>query len=207
MREYPVRLQKYSKIAGISGPCAPSKPCRSKITMIKIMTAAVAILIAGVLALAASRADTFHVERSIVINAAPEKIFPLINDFHGWTAWSPYEKIDPAMNRRYSGATSGKGSTYEWAGRGKSGAGRMEIMESQAPSKIRIQLEFTVPFNSRNRAEFDMQAQGSATRLTWSMDGPSPFISKLMGVFFNMDRMVGRDFQVGLENIKAIAER
>ena len=141
------------------------------------------------------------------MNAAPEKIFPLINDFHGWTAWSPYEKIDPRMNRRYGGAASGKGSTYEWAGNGKSGAGRMEIVDSQAPSKIGIKLDFTVPFESHNRAEFVMLPQGPATRLTWSMDGPSPYISKLMGVFFNMDRMIGRDFEIGLENLKAIAEK
>ncbi len=173
----------------------------------KIIALAVALLVVGVLAFAATRPDTFRVERSIVVNAAPEKIFPLVNDFHGWRAWSPYEKIDPAMNRRYGGAASGKGSTYEWAGNGKSGAGRMEIVDSQAPSKIGIKLDFTVPFESHNRAEFVMLPQGPATRLTWSMDGPSPYISKLMGVFFNMDRMIGRDFEIGLENLKTIAEK
>ncbi|MEO6017490.1 MAG: SRPBCC family protein [Polaromonas sp.] len=173
----------------------------------KFIGLAFLLLIVGVLLFAVTRPDTFRVERSIVVNAPPEKIFPLINDFHGWTAWSPYEKIDPAMNRRYTGTASGKGSIYEWAGHGKSGAGRMEIVESQVPAKIAIKLDFSVPFESHNRAEFAMLAQGPATRVTWSMDGPSPYISKLMGVFFNMDRMIGRDFEIGLENLKTIAEK
>ena len=173
----------------------------------KIIALTALLLIAGVLVFAATRPDTFRVERSITVNAPPEKIFPLINDFHGWKTWSPYEKIDPSMNRRYSGASSGKGSIYEWAGQGKSGAGRMEIVESQAPAKIGIKLDFSVPFESHNRAEFAMLAQGQATKLIWSMDGPSPYISKLMGVFFNMDRMIGRDFEIGLANLKTIAEK
>ena len=173
----------------------------------KIIALAAALLIIGVLAFAATRPDTFRVERSLVVSASPEKVFPLVNDFKNWTAWSPYEKIDPRMNRRYGGAASGKGSTYEWAGNGKSGAGRMEIVESKAPSKIGIKLDFTVPFESHNRTEIVMLAQGQATRLTWSMEGPSPYISKLMGVFFNMDRIVGRDFEIGLENLKDIAEK
>ena len=180
-------------------PMKTSKP--------KIIALVFALLIIGVLVFAATRPDTFRVERSIVINASPEKIFPLVNDFHGWTTWSPYEKIDPSMARRYSGTPSGKGSIYEWSGHGKSGAGRMEIVESQVPSKIGIKLDFSVPFESHNRAGFVMLPQGPSTQVTWSMDGPSPYISKLMGVFFNMDRMIGRDFEIGLENLKAIAEK
>ena len=175
--------------------------------MLKIIAIGTGLVLAALLVFAATRPDTFRVERSALIKAPPEKIFPLINDFHSWTAWSPYEKLDPAMKRSYGGPVSGQGSTYGWEGRGKAGAGRMVMMESAPGSKISIQLDFTKPFESRNIAEFTLLQQGLATQVTWAMSGPSPFIAKLMGVIFNMDRMIGRDFEIGLENLKTIAEK
>jgi len=166
-----------------------------------------AVGIAIVLALAAGKPDTFRVERSVTIQAPPGKIAPLIDNFQSWRDWSPYEKLDPAMKRSFSGAPSGKGAVYAWDGTGNAGAGRMEIVES-TPQRIGIQLDFSKPFAAHNMAVFTLQPQGAgATQVTWSMDGPAPLVSRIMQVFFSMDTMIGRDFEAGLANLKAAAER
>lgn len=168
--------------------------------------AIVAVFIAGVLGLAATKPDTFAFERSTSINAAPEKVYALVSDFRQWQAWSPYDQLDPAMKRSYEGAPSGLGAVYAWEGNSQAGKGRMEITEAAAPSKIVIKLDFLVPFESHNVAEFTLIPDGEAHKLTWKMSGPSPFISKVMGVFFDMDAMIGKDFEAGLANLKALAE-
>ncbi len=175
--------------------------------MLKIIAIIVVILIAAVLIYAATKPNTFRVERSISIKASPEKIFAIIDDFHLWGAWSPWEKIDPTMKRTFSGAANGKGAVYAWEGNNKVGTGRMEIMESSLPSKIIIKLDFLKPFEAHNTAEFTLEPQGDSTKLTWAMYGPSPYISKVMTVFCSMDNMVGKDFEAGLANLKALAEK
>ena len=175
--------------------------------MFKTISLIVVVLIAAVLAYAAMRPDNFEVRRSTTIQAPPDKIYPLINEFHQWSVWSPYEKLDPAMKRSYSGAASGRGAVYAWEGNGKAGAGRMEIVEATPPSKVAIQLDFIKPFEGHNIAEFALAPQGGATQVSWSMSGPSPYIAKLMDIFFNMDKMIGQDFEVGLANLKAAAEK
>lgn len=175
--------------------------------MFKKIAIVVVVLIAAVLAFAATKPDTFRVERSTSIKAPPEKIFALINDFHNWGAWSPWEKMDPAMKRTHSGAASGKGEVYEWEGNSKVGAGRMEITESSPPSKVIIKLDFIKPFEGHNIAEFVLEPKGDTTNVTWAMHGPAPYISKLMTVFVSMDSMVGKDFETGLANMKAVAEK
>jgi hypothetical protein len=180
--------------------------------VIAIIAVVLAIAIAAILILAASKPNTFSVERAISVKASPEKIFPLINDFHQWVSWSPYENKDPAMKRSYSGAESGKGAVYGWEGNSNVGAGRMEILETQslessAASKILIKLDFFKPFEGHNTAEFTMLPQGDATNLNWVMRGPAPFISKLMQVFMNLDHMIGKDFEVGLANLKRLTEK
>ena len=175
--------------------------------MLKIIAIVVGVLIVGVLVLAAMKPDSFSVERSASIKAPPEKIFPLINDFHNWGAWSPWEKMDPAMKRTHSGAASGKGAVYEWEGNSKVGAGRMEILDASPSSKVRIKLDFIKPFEGHNIAEYTLQPQGDATTVTWAMYGPAPFMSKLMQVFVSMDSMIGKDFEAGLANMKAVAEK
>jgi hypothetical protein len=174
--------------------------------IIKKLALALVVLIVAVLIYAATRPDTLHVERSATVNASPEKIFPLINDFHSWTSWSPYEKRDPAMKRTYSGAPAGKGAIYEWEGNNDVGSGRMEITEAPAPSKVVIKLDFIKPFEGHNIAQFTMQPNGGATNVVWTMDGPSPYLGKVIGVFMNMDRMIGTDFETGLANLKTLAE-
>ena len=175
--------------------------------MFKKIAIVVVVVLAAVLGLAATRPDTFHVERMTSINAAAEKIFPLINDFSSWSAWSPYEKLDPDMKRTRSGPRSGTGAVYAWEGNGKVGAGRMEIVDAPAPSKVVIKLGFSKPFEAHNIAQFNLAPRGNATNVTWSMDGPSPFVAKLMGLFFDMDNMVGRDFEIGLANLKSLSEK
>ena len=176
-------------------------------TILMYIAIALAVLIAIVLILAAMRPDTFRVERSIDINAPADKIFPLINDYKYWGSWSPYENLDPAMRRTFSGAPSGKGSVYEWTGNKNVGHGRMEILEATQPSKIVIKLDFFSPFEAHNTAEFTMRPQGSATNVTWAMHGPAPFMAKIMHQFMNMDRMCGDQFQQGLTSMKAVAEK
>jgi Polyketide cyclase / dehydrase and lipid transport len=174
--------------------------------VLKIIAVIVVLAVVVVLVLAARKPDHFRVQRSASIDAPPERIFPLINDFHRWGAWSPWEHKDPDMKRTFSGAGSGRGSIYEWAGNSKVGTGRMEIVESSAPSKVAIQLDFLKPFEGHNIATFTMEPAGKATNVTWVMDGPTPFIGKIMHVFMNMDRMVGTDFEAGLANLKTAAE-
>ena len=174
--------------------------------MIRNIAIIVAVLIAILLAYAATRADSFRLERSVTIQAPPEKAFALINDFHQWGAWSPWEQMDADLQRSYSGPASGVGAVYNWEGK-KTGVGRMEIMESLPASLVKIKLDFFKPFEAHNTAEFTLQAQGDSTSVTWAMYGPSPFMSKLMGIFFSIDKMVGKDFEAGVEKMKAAAEK
>ncbi len=175
--------------------------------MFKTIAIVVVVLIAGVLAFAATRPDAFRVERSVTIKAPPEKIYPYIDDFNRWSVWSPWEKLDPAMKRTFSGAPAGKGAVYAWQGNGKVGEGRMEILESSPSSKLLIKLDFIKPFEGHNTAEYTLVPAGDSTRVTWAMYGPAPYISKLMGVFVSMDSMIGKDFEAGLANLKAAAEK
>lgn len=175
-------------------------------TMVTVL-AVIVLVIGGFLAYAATRPDTFRVQRSASIRAAPEKIYPLIVDLNAWRTWSPYEKKDPAMQRTLTGPTSGKGAQYAWSGNKDVGKGQMEIVDVAPPSKVVIKLDFLAPFEAHNMAEFTLQPKGDGTDVTWAIHGPSPFISKVMGIFFNFDTMIGKDFEDGLASLKAIAER
>lgn len=170
----------------------------------KLLLAAV-VSIAAVLAFAATRPDSFRIERSLLVQAPPRAVYPQIADFRRWQAWSPFENLDPAMKRRYDGAERGQGAVYAWDG-DRSGAGRMEIVEAVEPSRIRIQLDFLRPFKARNTAEFVLTPEGGGTRVSWAMYGADPYIGKLMGLFFDRDAMIGKDFEKGLASLKALAE-
>jgi hypothetical protein len=174
--------------------------------MIEALIIVVVVLIALLLIYAATRPAEFRVERSVIINASAEKIFPLINDFREWEPWSPWEKVDPAVKRSYSGAASGEGAVYEWSGNKNIGQGRMEIVESSPPFKVKLKIDFIKPFEAHNTIEFTLIPQGDSTRVTQAMYGPSPFISRLMGIFCSMDKMVGRKYEEGLANLKALSE-
>jgi Polyketide cyclase / dehydrase and lipid transport len=175
--------------------------------IIAVIAVVLGLAIAIVLIIAATKPNTFSVQRATLVKAPAEKIFPFINDFHQWGSWSPYEHKDPAMKRTYGGAASGKGAVYAWDGDRNVGSGRMEILDASAPAKIVIKLDFFTPFEGHNTAEFTMLPQGDATNLTWLMHGPAPFMAKIMHVFMNIDRMVGKDFEIGLANLKRLTEK
>jgi uncharacterized protein YndB with AHSA1/START domain len=174
--------------------------------IVAIVVVVLVALIAGLLGFAATRPDSFRVQRTTSIKAPPEKIFPLVNDLRSHALWSPWEKKDPAMKRTYSGTASGDGAVYEWDGNRNIGRGRMEITETSPPSKVTFKLDFLGPFEAHNIAEFTLDARGDATDVTWAIYGPSPYLSKAMGLLCNMDRMIGREFETGLANLKAITE-
>ena len=174
---------------------------------VAIIAIVLAVGIAGVLGFAMTKPDTFRVERSLALKAPADAIFPLVADFHFWTGWSPYEERDPAMKRTYGGTAAGKGATYAWDGNNNVGAGHMEILEANASSKLRIKLDFERPLEGHNTAEFTFVPQGDATLVRWAMYGPAPFMSKVMQVFVNMDRMIGKDFETGLASLKKLTEK
>ena len=174
--------------------------------MLKVILFISVALIALILMYAATRPDDFHVERSINIKAAPEKIFGLINDLHRWNEWTPYNK-DPAMKKTYSASTSGKGATYAWEGNKDVGKGEIAITESIPFSRIVFDLHMIEPFEGHNVAAFSLNAAGDSTRVTWSLDDKQKLMVKVMGIFMNMDRMIGKDFEAGLANLKTVAEK
>lgn len=151
--------------------------------------------------------DTYTVQRSIAIDAPPQGIYAQVADFHNWTNWSPWEDVDPELERTYSGAESGAGAVYRWSGNRKAGQGRMEIVEADEPSRVRIDLVFEKPFKARNDTVFGIQPEGSGSRVTWSMTGHKTLMTKVLGIFTSMDKMLGPDFEKGLGRLKATAEK
>ena len=174
--------------------------------MLKKISMALILVLVAILGLALMQPDSFKVQRSAAIKAPPAKVMAYLNDFHQWPAWSPWEKLDPNMQRTFEGAASGKGAVYAWKGNDEVGQGRMEILES-VPAQLDIKLDFIKPFASSNRTEFALQEQGDTTVVTWTMTGPSQFVTKVMGVFYSMDKMIGKDFEKGLAQLKTVAEK
>lgn len=180
--------------------------------MLKVIATVLVVAIVGFLAAAAMQPDEFRVQRTASIKAPPEKIFALINHLPSWRLWSPYEKKDPDMQRQFSGPESGPGAAYAWSGDKNIGKGSMKITavtepSNNEPSKIDLDLMFIEPFNAHNFVEFGLVPKGDSTEVSWSMRGPQPFISKVMCLIFNMDRMVGSDFETGLTDLKTLAEK
>lgn len=176
-------------------------------TLVLVVLAALALAVGLLLAYASTRPDSFRVERSTDIQAPPERIFALINDLKGFNSWNPYEKKDPAIKGEYSPVTVGPGARYGWESK-EVGVGSLEIMEAVAPVRVAMKLDFVKPFEAHNQALFTLTpAPGGGTRVQWAMEGPSPFPSKVMGVVFNMDKMIGSDFEAGLASLKTIAEK
>lgn len=175
--------------------------------MIKKTLLLIAIFVAGVLGFATTKPDTFSVQREVSIKAPPDKVAALIVDFRNWQLWSPWEKLDPDMQRTYVGPASGKGARYAWQGDDKVGAGRMEITDAATPERTVIKLDFLKPFESHNTTTFALTPDGDSTKVSWTMTGPSPYVSKVMNVFVSMDTMIGKDFDKGLANLKAAVEQ
>lgn len=150
--------------------------------------------------------DTYTVERSATMAAPPERVYEQISDFHRWTAWSPWEEVDPGMSREYSGAGSGVGAVYAWSGNRKAGAGRMTIVEATEPSRVRIDLAFEKPFKARNDTAFTITPDGAGSRVTWTMTGSRTLAVRAMSLVRSMDAMVGPDFEKGLTRLRAVVE-
>jgi len=175
--------------------------------VLKYIGLGVLLLIAGVLVLAGLRPDTFQVRRSASIKAAPEQIFPLINDLHRFNTWNPFEKKDPNVKRSYSGPESGKGAAYAFDGNKDVGKGTLEILDSAPGSRVTMSLHMVEPFEVRNRVDFTLEPKAGATEVTWTMQGAVPYFAKIIHLFVNMDRMVGTQFEAGLASLKTIAEK
>ena len=153
--------------------------------------------------------STYTVERSATMRAEPARVFEQVVDFKRWPAWSPWEDIDPGMQRTHSGPDSGVGSVYEWSGNRKAGQGRMEITSADRAGPrpaIVIDLRFVKPFKSSSTTTFTFQPEGETTRVTWTMSGPRTLATKVMGVFTSMDKLVGKDFEKGLARLRGVAE-
>jgi len=173
----------------------------------RIILPAVLLILMAPAVFVQTRPDRFHIERSATINASSATIFPHINNFHRWAAWSPFEKMDPQLQRSYAGPAAGIGAAYSWVGNSKVGEGSMKITESTPTRTVGIALEFLKPFKASNVATFTLTPEATgATRVTWAMDGQNTFVSKAMSLFMSMDRMIGGEFEKGLASLKGIVE-
>jgi hypothetical protein len=175
--------------------------------IVVLVAVGVLVAVAAILILAATKPDGFRIERSVTIQASAERIFPLINDFHDWSQWAPQDREDPSIQRTYSGPASGVGAASEWTGSGKAGSGKMSITESAAPSRVVIDVHFVKPFAAHNVNVFTLEPEGTATKVTWTMEGTNLYFMKLMSVFSSIDRMMGGHFESGLRDLKAAAEK
>ncbi len=178
------------------------------IPMKKILLGLLVVVVVGVLAvlgLAATKPDHYRVTRSATMPAPPAAVYSQIADMHKFPSWSPWQKLDPAMQVKYSGAESGVGAVYEWEGNKDAGAGRMTITEAAPDQKVVMKLEFLKPFASTAMTTLALTPEGEGTKVEWSMEGEYDFMSKVMCVFMDMDKMIGKDFTEGLANLGRVS--
>jgi Polyketide cyclase / dehydrase and lipid transport len=178
--------------------------------MLKIIAAIAGVLVVAVailLVYAATLPDHFRVVRTASIHASPEKIFPLINELKSFNQWNPFAQRDPTMVIAYNDAPDGKGAGYAWDSQGRAGKGSMEITDATAPSSVAMRLDLEKPMAAHNTILFALRPEGDATDVTWTMTGQYPYIGKVMGVVFNMDKVVGGEFEQGLASLKTLAEK
>ncbi len=174
--------------------------------MFKKILIGLVVIIGGLCAFIATRPSAMHIERTVTVAAPAEVAFAQVNDFHNWKAWSPWEKLDPTMKTTFSGAPTGPGAHYAWVGNKEVGEGAMTITSAQPNEKVVIKLEFIKPWTATNIVTFGFKGTGDSTAVTWAMDGEQNFMMKAMGVFMNMDKMIGDDFDKGLADLKKAAE-
>jgi|ERR1700722_2500539 uncharacterized protein YndB with AHSA1/START domain len=174
--------------------------------VLKLLMLVVTVM-AAVMIIAATRPSTFHIERSVTIQASPEKVYALIGDFHNWPEWAAQDREDTTMQRTYSGATSGPGAVSDWTSKGSAGAGSMKITAAKAPSRVDVAVDWNRPFKVRNTHEFTLAPTGNETQVTWTAEGTNLYIMKVMEVFVGINGLMGRHFETGLQNLKKVAER
>jgi uncharacterized protein YndB with AHSA1/START domain len=167
------------------------------------------VLILGFAGFVATRPESYHVERSIDLKSPPEAVFATVSDFKAFPQWSPWQKRDPAMKTTLSSPSSGVGASYAWEGNKEVGKGKMTMVESTAPNRIKIRLEFQEPFASTADTGFDIKsnpASAGGSSVTWWMDGKNNFVGKAFAVFMDMDKMIGKDYEDGLASLKRVVE-
>lgn len=164
------------------------------------------VVLAIFVAYVATRPGVYKVERSLVMNASVSEVFPRVVIFRKWTTWSPWANLDPGMKVEYSGPKGGVGSVYYWKGNDRVGEGRMTMTGALKDQLVEIKLEFIKPWEQTSKTTFTFQPEGSGTKVTWSMTGERDFVGKLFGLFMDMDKMVGPDFEKGLLALKTQAD-
>lgn len=174
--------------------------------MVKIILAFIGIAVAALLLYAATRPSTFRIERTVMIDAAPAAIYPYMSDFHKGRLWVPYETKDPHMKRTFSGPDHGKGSVYLFEGNKNVGKGRLEIVEAMEPTRVVLTLDMFEPMQCHNQVEYTIRPMDNGSRVSWAINGTCSFMGKLMGIFINVDKMMGDDFATGLASLKALVE-
>lgn len=174
--------------------------------MINIILTVIAVAVVLLIIAASRQPDEFRVSRSATLPAAPSVVFPRVNDLHQWEAWSPWARLDPNAKNSFEGPAAGTGAVMRWAGNKNVGEGSMTITESRENELVRFRLEFLKPFKATNTADFVFKPQGDRTQVTWSMYGRNNFLSKVIGVFINCEKMVGEQFEQGFANMKAVIE-
>lgn len=174
--------------------------------MLSMIAAVVVSVIAAILILAAMKSDDLHVERSLVMKASPRQIFPLINELRAWEAWTPYDR-DPGMRETYSGPAGGPGARYAWTGNREAGEGSITITQSLPYSQVALDLDMIKPFQGHNKVVFRLMPDIDGTRVTWELDDKTPYVGKVVGLFVDLDRKIGSDFEEGLARLKRVAER
>ncbi len=166
-----------------------------------------AVVLGIVVALVASQPDEFHVERTATVGAPPAVVHSILDDFHNWSEWSPWDKLDPNLKREFSGPESGVGAGYAWVGNDDVGQGSMRITQSEPPNLVRLDLDFVTPFEAHNQVSFSLAPAAEGTRVTWAMDGDNDFVAKAFGLVMDVDDMVGKDFEAGLASLGALAAK
>lgn len=174
--------------------------------MLKKILLALLVIVAAFLGYVALQPSEMRVQRTAKIDAPPDVVFAQVNDFHSWEAWSPWAKLDPQAKNSFEGSASGVGAVFHWSGNDQVGEGTMTLTESKPYESIRIKLDFRKPFAGTNDVHFTFQPEGNQTAVSWTMTGEKNFLCKLMGVFMDMDQMIGGDFEKGLASMKATAE-
>lgn len=174
--------------------------------MLKTVGIILLCLLGALLLMASRQPESFAIERVVVIAAPADSIYPKIADLHQWTTWSPYEKLDPHMKKVFNGTPGAAGASYYWSGNSKAGEGTITVRELMPPSKVTMQLDMLKPIEGHNVVEFNLEPAEGGTRVTWAMRGPNSSLSKVVGVFMNMDTMIGKDFEAGLATLKTQVE-
>jgi uncharacterized protein YndB with AHSA1/START domain len=187
----------------------PKVKGKDMLKIVAVVGVIAVIGVAGILIYAATLPNDFSVSRSVAINAPPEKIFPLINDndLKSFNEWNPFAKQDPTIVITYDGPQSGKGAGYSWDSKGKAGKGSSGITNTSPPSRVNMRLDMEKPMEGHPNITFTLEPKGKATEVSWTMAGPYPYINRIFGTIFNMDKIIGGTFASGLSDLKTLAEK